>query len=102
VGLGTLKNYMPIYQPKIVCSQQTKHGTAKPFHFLYMGPMSDVTMLRRLCVTDFGHAMCLSGPLAKSLADFSQSQANSKIVCSQHTKHGNAEPISFPPYGSNE
>jgi hypothetical protein len=22
-----------------------------------MGPMSDVTMLRRLCVADFGHAM---------------------------------------------
>jgi hypothetical protein len=22
-----------------------------------MGPMSDVTMLRRLCVDDFGHAM---------------------------------------------
>jgi hypothetical protein len=43
---------------KIVCSQHTDHGTAEPFHFLHMGPMSDVTMLRRLCVADFGHAMC--------------------------------------------
>jgi hypothetical protein len=43
---------------KIVCSQHTKHGTAEPFHFRHMGLMSDVTMLMRLCVADFGHAMC--------------------------------------------
>jgi hypothetical protein len=28
--------------------------------------------------------------LAKSLADFDQSQAETKILCSQHTKHGTA------------
>jgi hypothetical protein len=30
---------------KVVCSQHTKQGTAEPFHFLHMGPMSDVKML---------------------------------------------------------
>ncbi len=33
---------------KVVCSQHTKETTAGPFHFLHMGPMSDVTMLGRL------------------------------------------------------
>jgi hypothetical protein len=45
---------------KVSCSQNTKHGTAEPFHFLNTSPMSDVTMLRRLCVGDLGHAMCVS------------------------------------------
>jgi hypothetical protein len=42
---------------KVVCSQHTKHGTAEPFHFFHMDPMSDVTMFRRLCLADFGHAI---------------------------------------------
>jgi hypothetical protein len=30
----------------------------EPFHFIHMGPMSDdATVLRRLCVADFGHVM---------------------------------------------
>jgi hypothetical protein len=29
------------------------------------------------------------------LVEFSQSQANTKIVCSQHTKHGTAEQFHF-------
>ena len=63
---------------KFVHGQHSKHGTAEPFHFLHMGPMSDVTMLRRLCGADFGHAMPSLALLllGKSLADFSQSQAN--------------------------
>jgi hypothetical protein len=33
-----------------------KHGTSEPFHFFHMDPrMSDVTMLRRLCLADFEH-----------------------------------------------
>jgi hypothetical protein len=35
----------------------TKLGMS-PFHFINMGPLSDVLMSRRLCVTDFGHVMC--------------------------------------------
>jgi hypothetical protein len=42
---------------KVSCSQHTKHGTAEPFHFLHIGPMSDVTMSRKLCVADFGRDM---------------------------------------------
>jgi hypothetical protein len=38
-------------------SQHTKETIAGPFHFLHWGPMSDVTILRRLCVADFGHVM---------------------------------------------
>jgi hypothetical protein len=30
---------------KVLCTQHTKKTTAGPFHFLYMAPMSDVTML---------------------------------------------------------
>jgi hypothetical protein len=30
---------------KVVCGQHTKETTAGPFHFLHMGPMSDVAML---------------------------------------------------------
>jgi hypothetical protein len=30
---------------KAVCSQNTKHGTAEPFHLFHMGPMSDITVL---------------------------------------------------------
>jgi hypothetical protein len=44
---------------KVVCSQHTKQGTAEPFHFLHIGPMSDGTMLGRLCAADFGHTMSL-------------------------------------------
>jgi hypothetical protein len=44
-------------QNKDVCSQHTKYGTAEPFHFLHMGPMSDVAMSRGLCGADFGHDM---------------------------------------------
>ena len=29
---------------KVVCSQHTKKTTADPFHYLHMGPMSDVIM----------------------------------------------------------
>ncbi len=29
---------------KAVCSQHNKHTTAGPFHFLHMGPLSNVTM----------------------------------------------------------
>jgi hypothetical protein len=75
---------------KVVCGQNTKHGTAEPFHFLHMGPMSDVTMLGRLCVSDFGHAMsvwhCYAGETFG---------AKSKVVCGQNTKHGTAEPFHF-------
>jgi hypothetical protein len=39
-----------------IYSQNTKHGTAEPFHLLHMAPMSAVVMLRGLCVADFGHA----------------------------------------------
>jgi hypothetical protein len=61
---------------KIVCNQHTKHGTAEPFHFFHMGPMSDVTMLRGLCLADFGHAMSpWHCSCSKSLADLSNSQA---------------------------
>jgi hypothetical protein len=42
----------------VVCSQHTNHGNTGPFHFIKMGPMSYGTMLRRLCVSDFGHVMC--------------------------------------------
>jgi hypothetical protein len=35
------------------CSQHTKETTAGTFHFLHMGPTSDVTMFSRLCVADF-------------------------------------------------
>jgi hypothetical protein len=40
-----------------VYSHDTKHGTAEPepFHFPHMGLISDVPMLRRLRVADFGH-----------------------------------------------
>jgi hypothetical protein len=41
---------------KLIYSQNTKHGPAEPFHLLNMGPMSDVVILRGLCVADFGHA----------------------------------------------
>jgi hypothetical protein len=34
----------PIAKTKVVCSQNTKHTTAGPFHLLHMGPLSDVTM----------------------------------------------------------
>jgi hypothetical protein len=46
---------------KVIYSQHTKHVTVtgEPFHFLHMGPVSDVTMWRRLCVADFGDAMSL-------------------------------------------
>jgi hypothetical protein len=44
---------------KVVCGQNTKQVTDEPFHFLHMGPMSDVTILGRLCVADFGHAMSM-------------------------------------------
>jgi hypothetical protein len=65
---------------KIVCSQHTKHGTAEPFHFFHMGPMSDVTMLRRLCLADIGHAMSpWHCRWQKSLADFSHSQAEPRL-----------------------
>jgi hypothetical protein len=30
---------------KVVCSQHSKETIAGPFHFLHMGPMSDVAML---------------------------------------------------------
>jgi hypothetical protein len=30
---------------KVHCSQHTKETTIGPFHFLHMGPMSDVAML---------------------------------------------------------
>jgi hypothetical protein len=44
----------------------------------------------------------LALPLAKSLADFSQShQAKTKVVCNQRTKHGTVETFHFW-YGSNE
>jgi hypothetical protein len=59
---------------------QTKHGTAEPFHFFHMGPMSDVTMLRRLCLADFGHAMSpWHWRWPKYLAHFSPSQAKSRL-----------------------
>jgi hypothetical protein len=84
---------------KIVCSQNTKYGTAEHFAFLHMGPMTDVTMLGRLCVADFGHAMvCFAFPCRwpkVALADSSQSQVKTKIVCCQNTKHGTAEPFHF-------
>jgi hypothetical protein len=35
---------------KLVYSQNTKHGTAEPYHLLHMGPMSAVDMFRGLCV----------------------------------------------------
>jgi hypothetical protein len=44
---------------KVVCIQHTKYGTAEPFHFLHMDPMSDITMWRRPTVADFGRAMAL-------------------------------------------
>jgi hypothetical protein len=40
---------------KIVCSHHTNHGSAEPF--LHIGPMSDVTMMRWLCVAYFGQFM---------------------------------------------
>jgi hypothetical protein len=43
----------------IVCGQHTKHDTAEPFHIIQMGPIFDVTMLKRLCVPDFGHVISL-------------------------------------------
>jgi hypothetical protein len=42
---------------KIVYSHHTNHGSAEPFHFLHIGPMSDATMMRRLCVAYFGQFM---------------------------------------------
>jgi hypothetical protein len=42
---------------KVSCSQNNKHGTAEPFHFLNTSPIGYVTMLRRLCVGNLGHAM---------------------------------------------
>jgi hypothetical protein len=81
---------------KIVCSQHTKHGTAEPFHFFHMGPMSDVTMLRRLCLADFGHAMSLgTGASHKVWQISATAKPNHKVVCSQHRKHGTAEPFHF-------
>jgi hypothetical protein len=46
----------PSQKHAFIYSQNTKHGTAEPFHLLHMGPMSAVEMLRGLCVADFGHA----------------------------------------------
>jgi hypothetical protein len=43
---------------KIVCRQHTKRGTAEAISFHHMGLMSYGTMFKRLCVADFGHAMC--------------------------------------------
>jgi hypothetical protein len=48
---------------KVVCTQHTKHGTAEPFHFIHMGPMSDDTMLRRPCVA-YLEAPCPCGTVA--------------------------------------
>jgi hypothetical protein len=40
----------------------------KPFLFLHIGPMSDVTMLGRLCVADCWHTMvCSALQLAKKV-----------------------------------
>jgi hypothetical protein len=38
---------------KVVSSQHSKHGKAELFHFLHIGPMSDVTMLRRTKLNHF-------------------------------------------------
>jgi uncharacterized protein YuzB (UPF0349 family) len=58
---------------KVVCLKNLKHCTAEPFHFLHMDPMSDVTILGRLCVADCGNTIvCSALWLAKNLADSSQ------------------------------
>jgi hypothetical protein len=79
---------------KIVCSQHTKHGTAEPFYFLHMGPMKDFTLLRRLCVADFGHAMC---SCHCRLPKVWQISARAKPIprLFGHTKHGTTEPFHF-------
>jgi hypothetical protein len=49
--------------------------------------MSDVTMLRRRCLADFGHAMSpWHCRWPKSLADLSHSQAKTEDIYCQHTK----------------
>jgi hypothetical protein len=77
----------------IVLSQHTKHGTAEPFHSFLKGPMSDITMLCGSVRLILGLPRQCGTVAGKSLADFSKSQATSKIVLSQHTKHGTAEPF---------
>jgi hypothetical protein len=55
-------------------------------------------MLGRLCAADFGQNMSLwhcPWPKTKSWADFSQIQAKTKVVCSQHMKQGTAESFHF-------
>jgi hypothetical protein len=50
-------------------------------------------VVKALCGWFWTHHVPVALSLAKSLADFSQSQANTRVVCTQHTKHGTAEPF---------
>jgi hypothetical protein len=84
---------------KVVCLKYIKHCTAEPFHFLHMGPMSDVSMMGRLYVADCWHTMvCSALPLTKSLSknsSVSHGQAKTKVVCLKFIKHCTAEPFHF-------
>jgi hypothetical protein len=58
--------YMP-YALNIAASTPSI-ALLKPFLFLHIGPMSDVTMLGRLCVADCWHTMvCSALQLAKKV-----------------------------------
>ena len=88
---------------KVVCSQCTMQTTARPFHFLHMGPMSDVDMLCMLWVADFGHDMTSWHCVAcQKFGRFQpEPSQNQGCLCPAHQeKH--CWTISFPPYGSNE
>jgi hypothetical protein len=63
---------------------QPAQTTAGPFDIFHMDPMSDVTMLCRLCVWLILDMPCPLGTVAgQSLADFSQSQAKINQGCLQ-------------------
>jgi hypothetical protein len=83
---------------KVICSQLTKHGTAEPFHFLYsMGPISDVTILRRLCMWLILDMPCPCGAVAGNMfGRFQPEPSQTKVICSQLTKQpGTAQPFHF-------
>jgi hypothetical protein len=45
-------------KPRLFAASTPSMALLKPLHFINMGPMSDVTMMKLLCVTDFGHVIC--------------------------------------------
>jgi hypothetical protein len=60
-----------------------------------MGPMSDVTMMRRLCVADFGYAMCSCHCRWQKVWQISARAKPKPRLFAAHTNHETAEPFHF-------